>query len=83
MMFLFPKKSKFTKSFSAKKLTAKTVTKVKPNKYGNISLIANETGKITNFQMESIRRFLRRTFSSFIHFIQISRKEEVQTFLCG
>jgi ribosomal protein L16 len=53
-------KSKFTKSFSAKKLTAKTVAKVKSNKYGNISLIANETGKITNFQIESIRRFLRR-----------------------
>jgi len=60
MMFLFPKKSKFTKSFSAKKLTAKTVAKVKSNKYGNISLIAYETGKITNFQIESIRRFLRR-----------------------
>ena len=60
MMFLFPKKSKFIKSFSAKKLTAKTVAKVKSNIYGNISLIANETGKITNFQIESIRRFLRR-----------------------
>jgi large subunit ribosomal protein L16 len=57
-MFLFPKKSKFIKSFSAKKLTAKTVAK--SNIYGNISLIANETGKITNFQIESIRRFLRR-----------------------
>lgn len=30
------------------------------NKYGNIALVANETGKVTNFQLESIRRFLRR-----------------------
>lgn len=59
MMFLFPK-IKIYKILFCKKLTAKTEAKVKPNKYGNISLIANETGKITNFQIESIRRFLRR-----------------------
>jgi large subunit ribosomal protein L16 len=30
------------------------------NKYGSISLIAGESGKVTNFQQEAIRRFLRR-----------------------
>ena len=30
------------------------------NRFGNIALIAKESGKITNFQIESIRRFLRR-----------------------
>jgi large subunit ribosomal protein L16 len=30
------------------------------NSYGCISLVAQETGKITNFQLESMRRFLRR-----------------------
>ena len=60
MMLLFPKKTKFSKSFSGRKVTAKTSCKTNRNKYGNIALVCDETGKITNYQLESIRRFLRR-----------------------
>ena len=61
-MFLFPKKAKFTKSFSGSKLFIKNSKKSCniTNKYGYLSLVAEESGKITNFQHESIRRFLRR-----------------------
>jgi len=58
-MFLSPKNPKFTKSFIRKK---QATCKSKTNKlnFGDFSLIASESGKITNFQLESIRRFLRR-----------------------
>jgi large subunit ribosomal protein L16 len=61
-MFLFPKKAKFTKSFSGNKLIKKnnTDTVTSLNKRASISLVAEENGKITNFQIEAIRRFLRR-----------------------
>lgn len=61
-MFLFPKKPKFTKSFTGSKIFAKNVKKSYQivNKRGCISLIADESGKVTNFQHESVRRFLRR-----------------------
>ena len=59
-MLLFPKKTKFSKSFSGKKVMTDSVSTSGGNKYGNIALVANETGKVTNFQLESIRRFLRR-----------------------
>jgi len=62
MMFLFSKKAIFNKSFSGFKLTKKNSlnTSLYLNKQGQISLIAKENGKITNFQIEAIRRFLRR-----------------------
>jgi large subunit ribosomal protein L16 len=60
MMLLFPKKSKFSKSFSGKKVTAKNSSGEVNNKYANVCLVAQESGKITNFQLESLRRFLRR-----------------------
>jgi large subunit ribosomal protein L16 len=61
-MFLFPKKAKFKKSFSGAKLFINNTKKSYKitNKYGLISLVANESGKITNFQHEAMRRFLRR-----------------------
>jgi large subunit ribosomal protein L16 len=61
-MFLFPKKAKYTKSFSSSKLFIKNSKKCHniTNKYGYLSLVAEESGKITNFQQEAIRRFLRR-----------------------
>lgn len=59
-MLLFPKKTKFSKSFSGKKVITNFNSGSKTNKYGNLSLIAMETSKITNFQIESLRRFLRR-----------------------
>ena len=57
-MFLSPKKTKYTKTFARKK---QTVSKLKTNKmnFGDFSLIALESGKITNFQLEAIRRFLK------------------------
>lgn len=60
-MLLFPKQPRFTKTFSGKKLLTKN-KKNASSKYGNIVLIANETSKITNYQQESMRRFLRRFF---------------------
>jgi len=61
-MFLFPKNAKYTKSFSSKKLFAKNSknSTIKFNRYACMSLIAMQAGKITNYQHESIRRFLRR-----------------------
>lgn len=59
-MLLFPKKTKFSKSFSGKKIMSKSNKTDDSNRFGNIALIAKESGKITNFQIESIRRFLRR-----------------------
>jgi large subunit ribosomal protein L16 len=61
-MFLFPKKARFTKSFSGNRLVIKNpkISYNIKNKYSGISLIATESGKVTNFQMEAVRRFLRR-----------------------
>ena len=59
-MFLSPKKPKFTKSFSGRKIISKTSTKDSTLRFSNICLVASESGIITNFQMESIRRFLRK-----------------------
>jgi large subunit ribosomal protein L16 len=59
-MLLFPKKTKFSKSFSGKKISANRQNDFNLNKYGNIALVAEESGKVTNFQLESTRRFLRR-----------------------
>ena len=47
------------KSFSGKKIMPMGAV-TRNNKYGNIVLVANESGKVTNFQLESLRRFLRR-----------------------
>jgi large subunit ribosomal protein L16 len=60
MMLLSPKKCKFTKNFSNKKIMSSVGAASCYNKYGNVVLIASESGKITNFQLESLRRFLRR-----------------------
>jgi large subunit ribosomal protein L16 len=60
MMLLFPKKTKFSKSFSGRKVTTNFKSNVKTNKYGNLCLVAMETSKVSNFQLESLRRFLRR-----------------------
>ena len=61
-MFLFPKKIKYTRSFAGIKIFKKNTNKSynTSNHYGNLSLIAAEHGKISNFQQEAIRRFLRR-----------------------
>lgn len=61
-MLIFPKKPKFTKTFSNKKQISKTINKRLSPQLGNFCLIAKETGFLTNFQVESLRRLLRRSF---------------------
>jgi large subunit ribosomal protein L16 len=61
-MFIFPKNAKYSSSFSGKKLFVKNSknSTIKSNRYACLSLVATQSGKITNFQQESLRRFLRR-----------------------
>jgi large subunit ribosomal protein L16 len=59
-MFLSPKKIKFSKSFSGKKVSSKIAGKKTLLRFSSFCLVASESGIITNFQIESIRRFLRR-----------------------
>jgi len=59
-MLLFPKKPKYFKSFSNKKVTKSSVKKDNILKFSKIGLIAKEAGFIPNYQMEAIRLFARR-----------------------
>jgi len=59
-MLLAPKKTKFNKSFTGKKMTKTIKTKKSEIRFSTYCLIANQSGIITNFQIESIRRLLRR-----------------------
>ena len=58
-MLLFPKKQQFTKSFTGIKLSS-SVKVVQNHCFGQQALVAKTSGIITNFQIEAIRRFLRR-----------------------
>jgi large subunit ribosomal protein L16 len=58
-MLLFPKKSKYLKSFSNKKFT-KCLNKANILKFSHISIISKENGFIPNFQIEAIRLQLRK-----------------------
>jgi len=60
-MLLTPKKSKFTKTFSNINTKSKLGTK-KTIKFGNFVLISNQIGYITNFQLENLRKTLRKIF---------------------
>jgi large subunit ribosomal protein L16 len=59
-MLLSPRKIKLTKTFSNKKVSVKNSVGLGSTKYANITLLAAESGKVTNFQFESFRKFLRR-----------------------
>ena len=59
-MLLFPKKPKFFKSFSNRKIVNSYKKKNNMLKFAKICLIAKEAGFIPNYQIESIRLFLRR-----------------------
>jgi len=48
------------KSFSGKKIIKKTINVKKTHIFSTISLLADESGKITSFQLESLRKCLRR-----------------------
>jgi len=61
-MLLAPKKPKYTKNFSAYKAVTKVTKKTIMPRFGSFCLIADEVGYITNFQIEGLRRFLRRSF---------------------
>jgi large subunit ribosomal protein L16 len=59
-MLLFPKKQKFIKSFTGIKLSSGNTKAIQNHCFGQQALIAKTSGIITNFQLEAIRRFLRR-----------------------
>lgn len=61
-MLLMPKKPKFTKTFTSKRLFIKNSKKTTNmlNNYANIALIAQESGRITSYQIEAIKRYLKR-----------------------
>jgi len=56
-MLLSPKKSKFLKSFSNKQIGLAKNARLN---FGQISLVASQSTRLTNFQYESLRLFLRR-----------------------
>jgi len=58
-MLIFPRKTKFQKPFVRKKFLNFTKPEKKIN-IGNYLLVAGENGKISNFQIEALRKFLRR-----------------------
>ena len=59
MMVLFPKKPKYLKPFLGKFKNKIMVKKIKPT-YANFVLVAAQSGLITNFQIEAIKKYLRR-----------------------
>ncbi len=59
-MLLFPKKPKFFKSFSNKKIIKNVKKKNHIFKFSKLGLLSKESGFIPNYQIESIRLFLRR-----------------------
>lgn len=60
MMLLIPKKTKYLKSFSSKKITKTKEKKSQNFQFSNYCIVADQAGILTSFQLESIRRFLRR-----------------------
>ena len=59
-MLLFPKKPKFIKSFLNKKITNNSIKKTNIFRFSKIGLVSTSSGLLPNFQIESIRLFLRR-----------------------
>lgn len=59
-MLLFPTKYKYAKSFASLKIMSQQKQVKLVQRFANYSLVALEPGIITNFQIEAIRRFLKR-----------------------
>jgi len=59
-MLLFPKKPKFLKSFSNKKITSNSLKSNNLLRFSRLGLVTKEAGFVPNFQIEAIRLFLRR-----------------------
>jgi len=70
-MLLFPKKPKYLTTFSNRKVVANYKKKHNTILFSNIALIAKSSGFIPNYQIESIRLFLRRLL-----------KKQAQIFIC-
>lgn len=62
MMILFPNNPKYKKKFVGKKAFVFEKNKVSKPFFGDLSLITLKPGNISNYQIESLRRFLRRSF---------------------
>ena len=60
LMLLFPKKPKYLKSFTGRKIGGFNIKKDHVFRFSRIGLIANETGFVPNYQIEATRLFLRR-----------------------
>jgi len=60
LMLLFPKKPKYLKSFSNKKIVSNYRKKKHSFRFSHLGLVAKEAGFIPNFQIEASRLFLRR-----------------------
>ncbi len=59
-MFLLPNNPKYTKIFVGKKRFVYKRNNILKPVFGNFCLIAANSGIITNFQLETLRRFLKK-----------------------
>ena len=59
-MLLYPKKPKFTKSFANRTIINKVKTKKNIFRFSTLGIISKQAALIPNFQIESIRLFIRR-----------------------
>ena len=59
-MLLYPKNPRYTKAFSNRKIIKTDKIHNNKTKFAKLSIIAKEAGLISNYQIESIRLFLRR-----------------------
>ena len=61
-MLLLPNNPKYKKTFAGKKNYVFEKNKILKPFFGEFCLIASEPGNLTNYQIESFRRFLRKHF---------------------
>ena len=59
-MLLFPKKPKYLKSFSGKKIVNNCFKQGRIYRFSRLGIIVKKTGFIPSFQIEALRLFLRR-----------------------
>jgi len=64
-------KNKYAKSFSGKKTTKNQQNKKKSSNYSTLCLIANQSGIVTDFQFNAIKREFKRKV-----------KKKAQIFIC-
>jgi len=89
-MILFPKKYKYSKSFSGKKISKKNkITKSNPN-FSHFCLIAEQSTYISNFQIEALKncfkKYLKKNSQMFFRIypnIPITKKPNETRLGCG